>query len=78
MDILIFKTNVSTRQHVESVRPYLHTLREIFKWNFDLLDDEFILRIEADHALNPRKVESTLHSAGYDCKELGTFTSAQY
>lgn len=74
MDILVFKTNVSNRDHVESVRPYLHRLREILKWNFDLLDEEFILRIEANNHLNPRKVETTLQQAGYYCQELQTFT----
>ncbi|KAA8484128.1 hypothetical protein BDE36_3665 [Arcticibacter tournemirensis] len=77
MDILIFKTNVSGSEHVESVRPHLHELHEILKWNFDLLDEEFILRIEAHHNLNPRKVERVLSNAGYYCQELQTFSGVQ-
>ncbi len=73
MDILIFKTNVSNKEQVESVRPHLRSLREILRWNVDLLDDEFILRIEANDRLNPRKVETILKKAGYYCKELQTF-----
>lgn len=76
MDILIFKTNVSNREHVEYVSSFLRTLREILNWNFDLLDEEFILRIEAKNHLSPRKVENILHDAGYYCQELGTFTEA--
>lgn len=73
MDILVFKTNVSDKQHVEHVRPFLLGMQEIMKWNFDLLDEEFILRVEAIRHLNPQKVESALHNAGYYCKELESF-----
>ena len=73
MEILIFKTNVSNRGHVESLGPYLHGLSEIKRWNVDLLDEEFILRIEAHYHLNPRTVERTLQKAGYFCQVLQTF-----
>lgn len=77
MDILVFKTNVSSEEQVKTVQPYLQRMTEILRWNIDLLDDEFILRIEARH-LNPRRVESALRYAGYDCEELGVFIGRVY
>ena len=76
MEILVFKTNVSDRGHIESVRPHLRKLDDILKWNFDLLDEDYILRIEATNRLNPREVERALYQAGYDCQVLQTFSGA--
>lgn len=69
MEVLVFKTNVSTEEKVLHVRSHLYLLKEIREWNFDLMDEEFILRIEAEN-LCPRKVEDVLQSAGYYCCEL--------
>ena len=69
MDILVFKTNLEDKKHVNKARSYLKTLQGILKWNVDLHDIDKVLRIESEH-LSPHSVELALTEAGYFCKEL--------
>jgi copper chaperone len=69
MEVLVFKTNLRFKKQITALTPYINTLHGILKWNVDMDDKDRILRIEAKD-LNPRKVEATLHQAGYFCEEL--------
>ena len=69
MDILIFETSVYNREAVNKVKPLLTAVSGIAHWNFDLEDCDHILRIVSDD-LSPRKVETLLQSAGFNCREL--------
>ena len=69
MEVLVFKTNVTSKRKVSRVRPLLTSFPTIQQWNFDLEDCDKILRIEATD-LHPDSVESLLHTAGFSCKEL--------
>lgn len=69
MDILIFKTDVTSKRKAGKVSTLLTTFPAIQQWNFDLEDCDKILRIVAD-GLSPRKVESALHGVGIGCEEL--------
>ncbi|WP_461451482.1 hypothetical protein [Mucilaginibacter sp.] len=69
MDILVFVTNVADKQAVSKVKPLLTAMPAIQDWNFDLEDCDHVLRIVGNN-LCPRKVESTLQTAGFDCYEL--------
>jgi len=70
MDILVFATNIADTKAVSKVKTLLTALPDIKNWNIDLDDCDRILRVECDN-LCPRKVESTLQTAGFDCYELG-------
>ncbi|MHB8208472.1 hypothetical protein [Mucilaginibacter sp.] len=70
MDILVFGTNVADLKAVSKVKPLLTAMPAIEDWNFDLDDCDHVLRIVSND-LCPRKVESTLQTAGFDCYELG-------
>ncbi len=69
MEVLVFKTNVRLKKHINEVASQLDQFSHINKWNFDLQDKDKILRIETNHLL-PEIIESTLQQAGYYCKEL--------
>ncbi|MFT3825825.1 MAG: hypothetical protein QM731_18040 [Chitinophagaceae bacterium] len=69
MNILVFKTNLRYKKHILSIVPYLAQMKEIIRWNVDLHDRDKILRIESN-SLSPRRIEETLTTAGYYCKEL--------
>ncbi len=69
MEILVFKTNVSSKKKVSMVAPLLTSFPTIRHWNFDLDDCDKVLRIEAT-GLNPDSVESLLSTAGFNCQEL--------
>ena len=69
MEILVFKTNVTSKKKVSMVAPLLTSFQTIHQWNFDLDDCDKVLRIEAA-GLNPGSVERLLHNAGFNCQEL--------
>ncbi|MGN6638668.1 MAG: hypothetical protein ACTHJ8_07130 [Mucilaginibacter sp.] len=69
MEILVFKTNVSSKKKVAQVRSLLTSIPAIKQWNFDLEDCDKILRIETN-GLRPAYVESLLQTAGFNCREL--------
>ena len=69
MEILVFKTNVTSRKKVSSVAPLLTSFPTIRQWNFDLDDCDKVLRIEAV-GLNPDSVAQLLLAAGFNCEEL--------
>ncbi|MGA7719556.1 MAG: hypothetical protein WCA84_00135 [Ignavibacteriaceae bacterium] len=69
MEILIFKTSVTTKEDILKLQPYINDLVQDGKWNFDLDDSDKIFRVETD-----RDIYSSLilifHGLGYDIKEL--------
>jgi len=69
MEILVFKTNVSSKKKVSKVSSLLTSVAAIKGWNFDLDDCDKVLRIEAID-IKPGFVESLLHTAGFNCQEL--------
>lgn len=71
MEILVFKTNLEDKQHINAARKLLSKVNGIFYWNVDLDDIDKILRIEAnEEVLAPVRIEQTLQQAGYFCEEL--------
>jgi hypothetical protein len=69
MEILVFKTNVTSRKKVGMVAPLLTSFPTIRRWNFDLQDCDKILRIEAT-GLNAGLIEQLLLKAGFNCQAL--------
>ena len=69
MEILVFKTNVSSKKKVSMIAPLLSSVPTIRQWNFDLEDRDKVLRIESTE-LNPDSVELLLRMAGFKCQEL--------
>ena len=69
MEILVFKTNVEDKKHVRRLFKLFRALQGVLRWNVDLQDHDKVLRMETV-AISPRAIESTLHQAGYFCKEL--------
>ncbi|AEW02944.1 hypothetical protein A4D02_02820 [Niastella koreensis] len=69
MEVLVFKTNLRFKKHINAVTPHINNLQGIARWNVDLDDTDKILRIESID-LSPRSVEATLQQAGYFCEEL--------
>lgn len=69
MEVLIFKTNIRHKKHIDVIGSYMAQQPGIIKWNIDLKDVDKILRIETTD-LHPAKIESLVKSAGYYCEEL--------
>ena len=69
MEVLVFKTDVTSKRKVNKVSALLTSFPAIQQWNFDLEDCDKVLRIVATN-LHPRSVESLLHTAGFSCSEM--------
>lgn len=69
MEILVFRTGVKSKDHINNIAPHLNSLSGIYKWSFDLDDHEKILRVEATE-ISPRSIEKTLLGMNYYCEEL--------
>lgn len=69
MEILVFKTNLTSSRHIKNIRPALNLHPFIKEWNVDLQDCDKILRVVAEN-IPANEVESIISSAGYVCEEL--------
>ncbi len=69
MQILVFKTNLSTENQISIIGGSLNMHPDIYKWNVDLQDCDNILRIVSKD-IKPKEVENILLNAGYFCEEL--------
>ena len=69
MQILVFKTNLTTTHQINNIGSTLNTHPAIQKWNVDLQDCDNILRVVANN-IKPTDVKTILLDAGYFCEEL--------
>jgi hypothetical protein len=69
MEVLVFKTNVTSKRQVSKAGALLTSYPSIQQWNFDLDDCDKVLRVVATD-LQPGSVESLLQTAGFNCREL--------
>ncbi len=69
MEILVFKTNLSSTDHIHNVRPSLNLHPYIKEWNVDLHDCDKVLRVVSEN-VPASEVEQIILNAGYFCEEL--------
>lgn len=67
--ILVFRTNISSEQQIQTLKPELDLLIENNKWSFDLEDCDSILRVETKHNI-ASKIIDVLNSKGCEAIEL--------
>ena len=65
----VFKTNVEAEQHAELLLEELSKKFPEFRINFDLSDDDKILRVEGA-TICPETIVALMHSNSYDCEIL--------
>ncbi|MDJ1504075.1 hypothetical protein [Xanthocytophaga agilis] len=69
MDVLVFKTNVKSKNALRDIQLQLSQIPDILKWNLDLADCDKVLRIETI-SLSAQKIIDILHTLGFQCEEL--------
>lgn len=69
MEILIFKTDIADRWHLNAAQQLINGLQGILKWNVDMEDVDHVLRVEANNVA-PTHIEQVLAKAGYYCEEM--------
>ncbi len=68
-EILVFKTNIRYKKHVNNIRSHIDAEPQILKWHIDLHDVDKILRVVSTN-LQPVVIDSLIKKAGYYCEEL--------
>ena len=69
MNVLVFKTSVSSPESIKQLRPILNQAAGRGKWNFALDDCDKILRITS-RKLNVQQTVQLLMQNGFECAEL--------
>lgn len=72
MYLIIFKTNVVTRQQAKELEPLLTSHPQVKEHNFDLDDCDNILRIVSTRQ-EPRNICHLLEQQGFSCEEMESF-----
>jgi copper chaperone len=63
-----FKTNIKCGGCIQTVKPYLDSLKEIKSWEVDILSPDKILTLEGDIA--EEKVVQAIQAAGYKAEKI--------
>jgi hypothetical protein len=69
IEVLVFKTNLCDKKRIAEVESNLDIHPGIYKWNVDLNDCDFVLRIVSRN-ITPAEVENMILGAGYYCEEM--------
>ncbi len=67
--VFIFKTNVQTKNQIQSLKLELDSLFSETHWNFDLEDCDNILRVESEYYIQETVIK-LLENNNLFCKEL--------
>ncbi|WP_298489319.1 hypothetical protein [uncultured Maribacter sp.] len=67
--VFIFKTNVQTKNQIQSLKLELDSLFSETHWNFDLEDCDNILRVESEYYIQETVIK-LLENNNLYCKEL--------
>jgi hypothetical protein len=69
IEVLVFKTNLSNANRIAEVESQLDIHPGIYKWNVDLNDCDFVLRIVSRN-IKALEVEDIILKSGYYCEEM--------
>ena len=69
MDVLIFKTDIKTKEEFSLVKDVLFKEKNITDCTIDLFDVDNVLRIVGE-GISVQETELQIHEMGYLCREL--------
>lgn len=69
-EILVFKTNINTKERVYRAGLVLSNMLFISDWSFDLEDIDNVLRIVVNDMDSEQSVRQQLNDHGFFCEEL--------
>ena len=70
MELLIFQTDIKSKNKVKSIEPILNNHSDILKWTIDLEDIDNVLRIEATTNLLEAEVIDLIKDKGFYIQTL--------
>lgn len=70
MNLLIFRTDIETKEKVETVKPFLNNHSNIVKWSIDLEDIDKVLKVKFTEDLSEKDVIKEISTHGFNCDVL--------
>ena len=70
MNLLIFRTDIKTKEEVKVINNPLTNHPQIDSWSIDMEDIDKVLRIEAQADLAEHEVISLVKTYGFECEVL--------
>ena len=70
MNLLIFRTDIKTRNKVKTLNPILNKLAFITDWSVDTEDIDNVLRIEASEDVKENDIIKLIKTSGFYCEAL--------
>ncbi len=68
MEILIYKTNITSQKKAKQLSPIFNSFSGIKDWHVDTKDVDNVLRIESDNQLIDNEIIQLISNAGYNCE----------
>ncbi len=70
MSLLIFKTNIKTKENVQIILSILKSIISENEFNVDLQDIDSVLRIETTKKIKEKDIIQLLNNKGFYCEPL--------
>lgn len=70
MQLLLFKTNITSQRKIKTVKPLFKNIPAVIDWNIDTEDIDNVLRIEASEQLSEKEVIQLIQTQGFFCEVL--------
>ena len=70
MEILVLRTNVTSKQKVRQLSPVFDNHKAIHKWSVDIEDKDKVLRIEAQKGFSIQDAVALMQLQGFYGNEL--------
>ncbi|NVK63885.1 MAG: hypothetical protein HWE22_04830 [Flavobacteriales bacterium] len=70
MEVLVLKTNVTSKQKAEQLRAVFDNHQSIEKWSVDIEDCDKVLRIEAQNGFGIKEAVALMQLQGFYGNEL--------
>lgn len=70
MNLLIFRTDIKSKNKVKTIKPILNNHPTISEWSVDLEDIDNVLRIEAQDDLSEKDIIHMIKKCGFYCEML--------
>ncbi|TRX60089.1 hypothetical protein FNH22_08545 [Fulvivirga sp. M361] len=71
MDVLIFKTNISSKKSVLELEPVLEEHPYVIIWSVDTEDIDNVLRVETSGNISEYDIIDLVRTNGFYCEVLG-------
>ena len=68
MNVVVLKTNVSTKKKVNRLKCMIDTIPQLNRWSVDLEDVDHVLRVETLNPITELDLMTLVQAGGFSCE----------